>query len=60
MSDQKEERTGEYWIAFGMIEPEWVYMNHFLEIEEVPIEFGRAKKSPTQQTIKISLRSRED
>jgi hypothetical protein len=58
MSDQKAEKNGEYWIAFGMIEPEWAYMNHFLEIEEVPIEI--TKTAITQQTIKISLRSRED
>jgi hypothetical protein len=30
----KEPATNKYWIALGMIQPEWIYMSHFLEEEE--------------------------
>lgn len=30
----KEPAANKYWIALGMIQPEWIYMSHFLEEEE--------------------------
>lgn len=63
MGEHTEHTKDEYWIALGMIEPEWVYMNHFLdqaeEIEE-KIEVTEEIKpiTNTQPTIVIRIRSR--
>ncbi|MXQ55434.1 hypothetical protein [Shimazuella alba] len=34
----KESATNKYWIALGMIQPEWIYMSHFLDEEEEVLE----------------------
>lgn len=34
----KEPAPNKYWIALGMIQPEWIYMSHFLEEEETKEE----------------------
>ncbi len=62
MSEQKEQKRDEYWLALGMIEPEWVFMSHFLEKEEEQEEeiIVIPGATSTEQKILIRLRARVD
>jgi hypothetical protein len=53
----KEPASHKYWIALGMIQPEWIYMSHFLADEEVDNE----EKEPTKEvTPKVNFHPRVD
>jgi hypothetical protein len=55
----KELTSHKYWIALGMIQPEWIYMSHFLSEEEVEKE--EAKELGKEiETPKINFRPRLD
>ncbi|WP_156877712.1 hypothetical protein [Shimazuella kribbensis] len=53
----KEPASHKYWIALGMIQPEWIYMSHFLEEEEA-IEDLSPIPPPTE--VKIIFHPRMD
>jgi hypothetical protein len=60
MSEQKEQIKDEYWLALGMIEPEWVFMSHFLEKAEDIEETIVQPEIPIEKTMIIRLRGRVD
>lgn len=55
MTTTNENASEKYWIALGMIQPEWIYMSHFLDNEEEVIEES-SLASPTE--MRITFRSR--
>ena len=55
----KESATNKYWIALGMVQPEWIYMSHFLEEEEEIMEESVVTLLAPPET-KITFRPRLD
>jgi hypothetical protein len=53
----KESATNKYWIALGMIQPEWIYMSHFLEEEEAVDDL---LPLPVRTEVKIVFHPRLD
>jgi hypothetical protein len=53
----KEPATNKYWIALGMIQPEWIYMSHFLEEEETVEEIAPL---PVSSEMRIVFHPRFD
>lgn len=47
----KEPAPNKYWIALGMIQPEWIYMSHFLEEEETDEELPPLPMLPEMKVI---------
>ncbi|MCH5584499.1 hypothetical protein MK805_05890 [Shimazuella sp. AN120528] len=54
----KEPAANKYWIALGMIQPEWIYMSHFLEEEETEEEL--APLPPITSEMRIVFHPRLD
>lgn len=53
----KEPAANKYWIALGMIQPEWIYMSHFLEEEETNEEVSPV---PIPAEMRITFHPRLD
>ncbi len=47
----KEPAANKYWIALGMIQPEWIYMSHFLEEEETEEELVPLVIAPEMRIV---------